>query len=85
MKYRSRSEIIHAILNVAEDGVTKTRIMYGAYISYAQLVEYLGLLMDRKLLHFDKKSNYYTLTEKGAHLRHLLENLEMLTEMPAEI
>ena len=40
MKYRSRTEIVSAMLRIANRGATKTRIMYGAYLSYAQVMEY---------------------------------------------
>ena len=41
MKYRSRTEIVAMILEAANGGATKTRIMYKAFLSYAQLREYL--------------------------------------------
>ena len=41
MKYRSRTDITAQILEAANGGVTKTKIMYKAFLSYAQLKEYL--------------------------------------------
>jgi predicted transcriptional regulator len=40
MKYRSRTDIVAMILDAANGGATKTKIMYKAYLSYAQLEEY---------------------------------------------
>ena len=37
MKYRSRTEILGNILDAANGRVTKTKIMYAAFLSYAQL------------------------------------------------
>ncbi|HEY6658310.1 MAG TPA: winged helix-turn-helix domain-containing protein, partial [Nitrososphaeraceae archaeon] len=39
MKYRSRTEIVSNILDAANGGTTKTKIMYKAFISYNQLKE----------------------------------------------
>ncbi len=41
MKYRSRTEIVNSILNAANGGATKTKIMYNAFLSYNQLKDYL--------------------------------------------
>ena len=46
MKYRSRTEIVSMILEAANGGATKTRIMYKAFLSYAQLKEYLSVLIE---------------------------------------
>jgi predicted transcriptional regulator len=45
MKYRSRTDIVATILDIANDGSTNTKIMYKAYLSYAQLKEYLSILV----------------------------------------
>jgi predicted transcriptional regulator len=37
MKYRGRTEIVSNILDAANGRATKTKIMYKAYLSYAQL------------------------------------------------
>ena len=48
MKYRSRTEIVSNILNAANGGTTKTKIMYRAFLSYTQLKEYLSVLIENK-------------------------------------
>ena len=50
MKYRSRTEIVSMILEAANGGATKTKIMYKAFLSYAQLKEYLSLLIENNLI-----------------------------------
>src|ERR671938_1152827 len=53
MKYRSRTDIVAQILEAANEsdgGATKTKIMYKAYLSYAQLKEYLAVLVESGLL-----------------------------------
>ena len=42
MKNRGRTEMLAAMLEVAKGKVTKTKIMYFAFLSYNQLKEYLS-------------------------------------------
>ena len=65
MKYRSRTEIVAMILDAANGGATKTRIMYKAFLSYAQLREYLSVLIENNLLEYLEGSQNYKTTEKG--------------------
>jgi predicted transcriptional regulator len=75
MKYRSRSEIIAMILQAANKGATKTRIMYGAYLSYAQVQEYLAFLQQKELLGYEQGTHLYKLTEKGLHYLHAFDQI----------
>ncbi|MFN2434683.1 MAG: winged helix-turn-helix domain-containing protein [Nitrososphaeraceae archaeon] len=65
MKYRSRTEIVAMILEAGNGGATKTRIMYKAFLSYAQLREYLSVLIENNLLEYLEGSQNYKTTEKG--------------------
>ena len=65
MKYRSRTDITAQILEAANGGVTKTKIMYKAFLSYAQLKEYLTVLMENGLLEYIEGEQIYRTTEKG--------------------
>ena len=80
MKYRSRTDIIAMILQSAINGATKTRIMYGAYLSYGQVQEYLSFLMEKDLIRREEGSGLYKLTQRGVHLLHVYENIsDMIT------
>ena len=65
MKYRSRTEIVSMILEAANGSATKTRIMYKAFLSYAQLKEYLSVLIENNLIEYLEGSQTYKTTEKG--------------------
>ena len=80
MKYRSRTDIIAMILQSATSGATKTRIMYSAYLSYAQVKEYLGFLLARDLIRYEQGSGLYKLSERGMKV---LEAYEGISEMIA--
>jgi predicted transcriptional regulator len=66
VKYRSRTEIVSEILELAKgEGISKTKIMYGAYLSFSQLKEYLNLLLYNGMLSYNKANNKYRTTQKG--------------------
>jgi predicted transcriptional regulator len=65
VKYRSRTDIVSQILESASGGATKTRIMYKAYLSYAQLKEYLAVLVENGLLELEKGTQTYKTSSKG--------------------
>jgi predicted transcriptional regulator len=65
VKYRSRTEIVAMILDAANGGATKTKIMYKAFLSYAQLREYLSVLIENTLIEYIEGSQTYKTTEKG--------------------
>ena len=76
MKYRSRTEIVGLILEAANGGgATKTKIMYKAFLSFAQLREYLTMLQDNGLIEFEGGKQTYRTTEKGMRLLHIYNKM----------
>lgn len=65
MKYRSRTEIVAMILDSANGGATKTKMMYKAFLSYHQLKEYLLLLIENDLIEYLDGTQTFRITEKG--------------------
>jgi predicted transcriptional regulator len=65
MGNRSRTEIVINILDAANGGTTKTKIMYIAFLSYTQLTEYLSVLTDNNLIEYLDGTNKFKTTEKG--------------------
>ena len=65
MKYRSRTEIVGNILDAANGGATKTKIMDAAFLSYAQLNEYLSVLTENNLIEYLNGTQTFKTTEKG--------------------
>ena len=68
MKYRSRTEIVGNILNAANGGTSKTKIMYKAFLSYNQLKEYLTILIENNLIEHIDGTHKFKTTEKGLNL-----------------
>jgi predicted transcriptional regulator len=65
VKYRSRTDITSQILEAANGGATKTKVMYKAFLSYAQLKEYLTVLIENELLEYNQTEKIYKTTSKG--------------------
>ena len=80
MKNRSRTEIISMILDSVSSGATKTKIMYRAYLSYAQLKDYLEFMEKNELVRYEDGTQIYRITEKGIKLMRLCEEVgDMIT------
>jgi predicted transcriptional regulator len=75
MKYRSRSDIIGLILEAANGGATKTKIMYKAFLSFAQLREYLSMLSEKGLIEYQDGTQRYRTTEKGIRLLRIYNQM----------
>ncbi|HZA70434.1 MAG TPA: winged helix-turn-helix domain-containing protein [Nitrososphaeraceae archaeon] len=78
MKYRSRTDITVLILEAANGGATKTKIMYKSFLSYAQLKEYLTMLLENELLEYEETRPNFRTTEKGLHLLQLYNKIDSL-------
>ncbi len=57
--------MLAAMLEVAKGKVTKTKIMYIAFLSFGQLNEYLSILIENNLLEYLDGTNKFKTTEKG--------------------
>ena len=77
---RDRMYIIAEILEVALEGVLKTQVMYKANLSFAQLNEYLRLMLDLDLLQLTRNSerNVFKTTPKGLRF---LESYKKIQEL----
>ena len=86
IKYRSRTDIVAQILQVANrhGNINKTRIMYYAFLSYEQLNEYIAMAVRNGLLDYGKVTQTYKISEKGLRYLQIYEQLEELTNADAK-
>ncbi len=75
LKYRSRTEIVAIILEVAKGGTTRTRIMYKAFLSFSQLKEYLSMLLENGLVEYEEGTRHYKTTEKGIRMQQVYNQI----------
>ena len=86
MKNRDRAEINGMILDIASHGrVTKTKIMYRAYLSYNKLEEYLNDLEDSELLEYEIGAQTYRTTEKGKRYLEIHGRMNELISINREV
>jgi predicted transcriptional regulator len=83
MKYRSKTDIIAQILEAANGGSFKTKIMYKSYLSHAQTKDYLKTLNESGLIDYDVKKQIYKTTEKGIRLLQIYNNIGSFISLPA--
>ena len=79
IRFRSRADIMTALLQSATGGVNKTKLVYMAYLSYTQLKEYLLILEDGGLLAYDQPTMTYRTTTKGTQFLSMNEKLNKLS------
>jgi predicted transcriptional regulator len=66
MRNRSKSEIFGTVLAAANGtGVTKTGLMYKAFLSFTQAKTILTTLTEKGLLEFDRTTQTFKTTAKG--------------------
>ena len=81
MKNRGRTEMLAAMLEVAKGKVTKTKIMYIAFLSYGQLKEYLSILIENNLIEYLDGNNKFKTTEKGLNFLKMHNQIEELLQV----
>jgi predicted transcriptional regulator len=76
MKYRSKFAIASSILRESQNvSMTKNRLMYHTYLSFAQINEYLTFLLANNLIMRNEATHTYAPTERG--IRFLQVSAEM--------
>ncbi|MEE8402361.1 MAG: winged helix-turn-helix domain-containing protein [Candidatus Hydrothermarchaeaceae archaeon] len=75
---RSEMEIVANILDIARQGVNKTKILYKANLSYIQLKNYVGFLLEKGLL--ERIGRTYSTTKKGTLFLITWQNTLLLLE-----
>ncbi len=79
MGNRSRTEIVGSILDAANGGRSKSKIMYTAFLSYSQLNEYLSILIENNLLEYLDRDNKFKTSDKGLFFLEYIMKLENST------
>lgn len=81
MRLRSRQEIVADILKQVQEPLIRTRIMYGANLSYSQSKHYLQQMqLSGLILH--RNDDTWVATEKGRKILRLYEEAEMTLKCP---
>jgi predicted transcriptional regulator len=86
MRYRSRIDIISQILEAANGGASKSKIMYKALLSYNQMKDYVELLIEKDMLVYDQQEvQTFRTTEKGLKFLYFYNEIsEVIKESPPQ-
>jgi predicted transcriptional regulator len=76
LRKRSRLEMMHIILELAQQGILKTHIMYRANLSYEQLTKFLNILLTRHLLQED--DGQYVTTARGHEFVETFHEIQVI-------
>lgn len=63
----------------------KARIMYEGYLSWAQLKEYLALVVKNGLIKYQERDRTFIITEKGTHFLNIHNELNKLITIRKQI
>jgi predicted transcriptional regulator len=72
------------ILDSANGGATKTKMMYKAFLSYHQLKEYLIVLIENDLLEYLNGTKTFRTTEKGLNLLKIHNEMAEMLHITAK-
>jgi|SRR5438067_4552890 len=80
MTYRSKTDIIAVILKTASinGGAVKSKIMYEGFLAWAQVQEYLSLLLKNDLIKYQERGRTFIITEKGIRFLNIHNDLNKL-------
>ena len=77
------SQILQIVNKDSGNGATKNKLMYELSLSNAQLNDYVMMLTERDLLHYNQQTHIFKSTEKG--LRFLKTYNQMYDMIKAQI
>jgi predicted transcriptional regulator len=88
VKNRSRPDIMAIILESANGGITKTKLLTRANLTSDQLRQYVDILIEKKLMmelaNESKRYIAYRTTEKGIRYLSVYSTLKSIAVFPQE-
>ncbi len=81
--YRDRTELVTSVLEVINGrSLNASQIMYRSFLSYAQMKQYVSILIDAGLIRTtyqeENRRRTYRITDKGLMFLHLHNQLDEL-------
>jgi predicted transcriptional regulator len=86
--YRDKTELIESILKAVNGrSLSASQIMHKSFLSYAQMKQYVSLLIDAGLIKYEQgnRRRAYKITDTGLRFLHLHSQLgELLTNLSSK-
>ena len=74
--FRTKTDVLAQILQVADGSVPNTKIIYTLFLTYEQLKEYLSILIQNGLVEYREVTQTYKTTEKGLKFLKIYEQIQ---------
>ena len=82
MRYRSRTDIIATMLESASNGpISKTRLMYMAYVPHEQMRSFVSMLVENDLLSFNYLTRQLHTTAKGLKFLQIYNRMQQCVDL----
>jgi predicted transcriptional regulator len=82
MKHRTRTDIIADMLESASDKpLTKTQLMYMAYVPHEQMRSFVAMLIESDLLNFSNQTHQFNTTAKGRKFLELYDEMHQCVNL----
>ena len=82
MKHRSRTDIIANMLESASDKpLTKTQLMYMAFVPHEQMRNFVAMLIENDLLNFNNQTHQFNTTSKGRKFLELYDEMHQCVDL----
>lgn len=78
MNYRDKTDISATILELANGGASKSKIISNAFLNHSSSLQYFKMLLENKLLIYQKEKRMFKTTSTGIQflqLYHLMNEL----------
>jgi len=78
MNYRDKTDISATILDLANGGASKSKIISTAFLNHSSSLQYFKMLLENKLLIYQKEKRMFKTTSTGIQflqLYHLMNEL----------
>lgn len=71
MNYRDKTDISAAILELANGGASKSKIISTAFLNHSSSLQYFKMLLENKLLIYQKEKRMFKTTSTGIQFLQL--------------
>lgn len=69
---------------VSEGAFTRTKIMFKAFLSYAQVKDYMKFLQEKGLVEYEEGNSLYRITDKGFDFLRKWDEIRSLVSVERE-
>jgi predicted transcriptional regulator len=77
--------MIQILESISDGSATRTKIMFKAFLSFAQVKEYMAFLQERELVTYDETTTQYRTTEKGLEFLRKCDEIRNIVSVDKKV